>query len=209
MAEKAASAFAMGTDLVEFRLDLLQRPSLDAAGELAHLARKSVFTLRPKDEGGGFKGSQRERLALISGLSELRPLYIDIELRAAESNAGWLGGLPRTSHKIVSWHDLAETPVFSVMKQVRDRAGSLGDIAKIVTMARTGEDNLRVLRLHEEDPRNLIAFCMGEAGIVSRLVSLQMGAPIIYASLPNEPVAPGQLSVTAVTRLKKMWEAGR
>jgi 3-dehydroquinate dehydratase type I len=95
------------------------------------------------------------------------------------------------------------------MKQVRDRAGSLGDIAKIVTMARTGEDNLRVLRLYEEDPRNLIAFCMGEAGMVSRLVSLQMGAPIIYASLPNEPVAPGQLSVTAVTRLKKMWEAGR
>ncbi len=173
------------------------------------MPRKSVVTLRPKDEGGGFKGSELERLALISGLSELRPLYIDIELRTAEANPGWFGGLPRTSRKIVSWHDLAGTPAFSVMKRVRGRAGSLGEIAKVVTTARTGEDNLRVLRLYDEDPHKLIAFCMGGAGILSRLVSLQMGAPITYASLPNEPVAPGQLPVTVVTGLKKMWEAGR
>ncbi len=38
MAKKAATAFAMGTDLVEFRLDLLQEPSLDSVRELAHLA---------------------------------------------------------------------------------------------------------------------------------------------------------------------------
>ena len=67
---------------------------------------------------------------------------------------------------------------------------------------------MTVLRLYEEEPEKLIAFCMGPMASFSRLVGLPLGSPIVYASLPNEPVAPGQLSVTTVKRLKRMWEKG-
>jgi 3-dehydroquinate dehydratase type I len=92
------------------------------------------------------------------------------------------------------------------LKRARAGADAIGDVSKIVTTAKKTEDNRRVLRLYEEDPEALIAFCMGGAGTASRLASLQLGSPVTYASLPNEPVAPGQLSVTTVVGLKMLWE---
>ena len=209
MATKAAAAFALGTDIVELRLDLLRRPSLAVAEELSHLAKRSVFTVRRRDEGGGFEGTEPERLALIEGLCELQPLYVDIELTTVEESRGWFAELPRTPRKIVSWHDFSKTPSFPALKRSRSRAGAAGSIAKVVTTAKSGEDNLKVLRLYEENPENLIAFCMGALGMVSRVLSLQLGSPIVYASLPNEPVAPGQLSVSTVLGLKRIWEGRR
>jgi len=209
MAEKAASAFALGSDIVELRIDLLRRPGPGVAGALAHLARRSVMTVRRKDEGGGFSGAERERLALISKLSGLSPSYIDVELSTAEENPDWYAGLCRGSQRIVSWHDFEGTPAFSVLERARDRAASLGEVAKIVTSAKSADDNLKVLRLYEDDPGRLVAFCMGTLGTVSRLLGLRLGSPIIYASLPNEPVAAGQPPLTTVIGLKKLWEAGR
>src|SRR4029077_16628327 len=135
--EKAAAAFALGTDLVELRLDLLQRPTAVVPEGLADLARRSVITVRRKEEGGGCRGEEAKRLALISELAELRPLYIDVELSTAEESPDWFRGLPKTSLKIVSWHDFAETPALSIMKRARDKAGSMGDVAKIVTNAKS------------------------------------------------------------------------
>jgi 3-dehydroquinate dehydratase len=45
---------------------------------------------------------------------------------------------------------------------------------------------------------------MGELGIISRVVSMRLGAPLVYASLPNEPVAPGQLSIPVMQILRSM-----
>jgi 3-dehydroquinate dehydratase-1 len=206
MAQKAATAFALGTDLVELRFDLLRKPKPDAAQELAHLARKAIFTVRRKEEGGGFGGSERDRLALISGACAVEPLFVDVELRTAETNPKWYGLLAKGSGRVVSWHDFARTPSLSVLRRVRDRANELGEIAKVVTYAKTSEDNLKVLGLYDKDPRSLVAFCMGAVGSLSRLVSIQLGSPLAYASLPNEEVAPGQLSVTDMVRLRRMWE---
>ena len=48
---------------------------------------------------------------------------------------------------------------------------------------------------------------MGPDGTASRILSLQLGSPVVYASLPGEPVAPGQLSVVTVKTLKTMMMA--
>jgi 3-dehydroquinate dehydratase I len=208
MAQKAATAFALGSDLVELRLDLLRNPKPAISQELAHLARRGIFTVRRRDEGGGFRAGERERLALISGIGEIAPLFLDVELKTAVDNPEWFSLLPGESGKIVSWHDFAKTPPLSAMRRARDQARSLGDIAKVVTYARKSDDNLRVLRLYDDEPHNLVAFCMGEVGALSRLVSLRLGSPLAYASLPNEGVAPGQISVTDLVRLKRLWERG-
>jgi len=205
-ASKAARAFALGSDIVELRADLLARPADAASKELSHLSRKSVITVRRKDEGGGFDGPEDERLELISSLAKTNPLFIDVELRTAESNGGWLDSLAKRPTRIVSWHDFAGTKDTRELKRLREEAAPYGDVVKIVTTARSAEDNWKVLRLYQDEPKGLIAFCMGGAGMVSRLVSLQLGSPISYAALPDDPVAPGQLPVTMMVGLKRLWE---
>ena len=76
----------------------------------------------------------------------------------------------------------------------------------MVTSARAAEDNIPVLELYRSDPTNLIAFCMGADGVSSRVASLHFGSPVVYASLPGEPVAPGQLPVQVVVALKRIAE---
>ena len=207
LAEKAATAFSLGTDLVEFRVDLLAEidpPRL--ARELARLARKSVLTARRSDEGGGFIGGERERLALIADLADLHPRFLDIELSTVTENPRWFRGLPEGTRKIISWHDFSGTPTISSLKAVRGRARRFAETVKIVTTAKTAEDSISILELYRREPRNLIAFCMGVDGVASRVASLQFGSPVVYASLPDEPVAPGQLPVQVVVALKRIAE---
>jgi 3-dehydroquinate dehydratase-1 len=206
MRKKANEAFALGTDIVEFRFDLMTRPSADALKELRHFARKAIFTVRSKEEGGGFKGGEDERLELISELARAKPLYLDIELNTARENASWCRGLPEASRRIVSWHDFTGTPSLSAMRRARAQGRRLGDVVKIVTTAEQVGDNQRVMKLYDDDPGELIAFCMGEVGTQSRLESLQRGSPVTYAALPSESVAPGQLPVTIMVSLKRFWE---
>jgi 3-dehydroquinate dehydratase-1 len=205
MVQKAASAFAFGSDLVELRFDLLRSPDAPVPRELARISRRSVITVRRRDEGGAFSGAEPERLALLSRLSDLKPRFMDVELRTVKENPGWLRALPRTSLWIVSWHDLSGTPALQVLEKARTTAASMGDVAKIVTKATRFEDSLRVLRLYEKRPSGLVAFSTGPAGAASRVASMQLGSPIVYAALPDEPVAPGQISVETVVGLKKIW----
>jgi 3-dehydroquinate dehydratase type I len=85
------------------------------------------------------------------------------------------------------------------------------DALKIVTMARTGEDNLRVLELiplaAKEFGIDLVAFCMGPEGKWSRLVSIFLGSPWTYAQLAGQSAAaPGQISVSEVSALMRSFD---
>ena len=207
MARKATAAFALGTDIVEFRVDHAGEPPPRVAKGIARFREKAIFTVRRKEEGGRFAGTEEERLEVISELAGLGPLYLDIELSTANENPGWFAALPDGPRKIVSWHDFRTTPPSAILERKRDAAGVLGDVAKVVTTSRSEQDNLRVLKLYEEDPASLIAFCMGERGTVSRIEAFRLGSPVVYASLPGEPVAAGQLSVETVAGMKRLWEA--
>jgi 3-dehydroquinate dehydratase type I len=76
---------------------------------------------------------------------------------------------------------------------------------KIVTYARSAEDNLRLLRII---PRSLaggqriIAFCMGPHGRVSRILAPLLGSLITYASLRRgAESAPGQWTVEEMRKM--------
>ena len=72
---------------------------------------------------------------------------------------------------------------------------------KIVTTAKTTDDSTRVLQLYGKKGKiNLIAFSMGDAGRISRILSLYLGSPYTYVSL-GKPVAPGQFSVDEVKKI--------
>jgi 3-dehydroquinate dehydratase-1/3-dehydroquinate dehydratase/shikimate dehydrogenase len=67
----------------------------------------------------------------------------------------------------------------------------------LVTTAKDHHDVLSVLQLQvdaEELNLPLIAFCMGSAGVISRLATLKLGGYMTYCA-PNEreATAPGQI----------------
>jgi len=206
LAKKATLAFALGSDLVELRIDRLAGDDhpreLEAA--LSRFARKAILTVRSRREGGGFRGGEEERLRLISRLAEMRPAYIDVELATAKANKRWVDSLPEEVERIVSWHDFQGTPSLKALRAVREKELGHGTVAKVVTTARRVEDNLTTLALCLEKPGKVVSFCMGELGTVSRVVSMSLGAPLAYASLPSEPVAPGQLSIPVMKALRSM-----
>jgi len=206
LARKATLALSLGSDLIEFRIDMLSGGEAlhELESELARFARKAIITVRSNKEGGGFMGSESHRLDLISRLAEMKPAFLDIELEAARENKSWVKALPKGVKRIVSWHDFKGTPTLKEMRSICREELGFGTLAKVVTTARVIDDNVATLALSAENPGRVISFCMGELGTVSRVVAMRVKAPLVYASIPNEAVAPGQLSISTMRLLRRM-----
>ena len=206
LARKAALAFSLGSDLVEFRIDKLTRgiSPRELETEVSVFAQRAVITVRSRREGGAFRGSEARRLELISRLAEMGPAYLDVELRTAKENRKWVRSLPPEVERIASWHDFKGTPELKALRSIRDEELDYGSVAKVVTTAKSVEDNLTTLALCADGSGKTVSFCMGELGTVSRVVSMRLGAPLVYASIPNEAVAAGQISISAMRTLRGM-----
>ena len=196
-------AIDIGADIVEVRLDYLEDLDVNVlSSTLRPYMDKLVLTLRPRYENGLFEGDEEERVGILKQLSQEGPAYVDIELRSP-----MIQDLSKELMKagitvIVSWHDFEKTPETDELQKIANLAMSCGSIAKVVTMAKSFSDNLRILSLyHTGDKHRLIAFCMGAEGVLSRFLSVMLGAPFMYVSLPGAPTAPGQPSITEAKEL--------
>ena len=74
---RARIAAEADADLVELRLDFMERP--DAAGALADRRKPAVVTCRPLREGGMFDGSEEERLRILRDAHAHGAEFIDVE----------------------------------------------------------------------------------------------------------------------------------
>jgi 3-dehydroquinate dehydratase type I len=186
-------------DLVEFRIDRMRKP------EMAKLlgARRTpvIVTNRRREEGGGFSGTEEERVALLMEAARLGADYVDIETETAPALKEELRlvCVRNKTKRISSWHDFSGTPPTAFLK--RNLAACMADgpdIVKIVTHAEEAADSLRILELipyARQQGQAVIAFCMGEAGRISRIMAPLLGSAISYAPLePEEASAPGQLT---------------
>jgi len=81
------------------------------------------------------------------------------------------------------------------------------EVVKIVTLARSLEDNLKILPLiplARGKKQDIVAFCMGDKGKMSRIFAPLMGGAWTYAALDQRRTsAPGQLTVG---ELRQVWE---
>ena len=187
-------------DVVEIRLDGMRETNI--AGLCRQIDRPLLFTNRAAWEGGACKDPEEERIKPLLAAARGGAAYVDLELRADPSLRQLLLEEIRgtAARLIISHHDFARTPDAGQLSAIlREEAESGAQIGKIVTMAHDPQDVLRVLNLQvEARQRNfpLIAFCMGEAGRISRIITLLLGGFMTYAALdPRQATAPGQLSV--------------
>lgn len=184
-----------GAELVELRLDFLTDfPDLDRL--LTDRPTPVVVTCRRPDDGGHWRFSEQQRLALLRSAIDSGAEYVDLETDIA-------GQIPRlgTTRRIVSQHDFDETP--AGLEQIYAEMLGLGpDIVKLVTMANVPSDMVRVLKLVDQSEVPMVGFCMGEVGLPSRILCGKYGAPFTYAASGSDrEVAPGQLSFQAMREL--------
>lgn len=184
-----------GAELVELRVDWLSRRP-DLGRLLRDRPTPVVVTCRRKEDEGRWRGTEEHRLklfreAIISGAE-----YVDLEGDIADS-------VPRygETKRIISYHNFQETPknLAAIAKELSEKDA---DIIKIVTLANEPTDNVRMLELARTSKTPMIGFCMGEMGIVSRILCGRFGAPFTYASFnKSRQMAPGQLSFAEVRNL--------
>jgi 3-dehydroquinate dehydratase-1 len=192
-----------GLDVAELRVDHFAR--VDAAFVLARL---DVFagvpllaTIRSAAEGGGWKGSEAERLALFRALLP-RVDAVDVEI-ASEIASDVVRDARRAGKlAIASFHDFAKTPGAGALADVVARGRALGaDVVKIAT-AVAGRDDLRSLArlLIDTDDIGLIAIGMGDAAVATRVLFPALGSLLTYAHA-GTATAPGQIPLVEMQQL--------
>ena len=210
--EQACNATAFA-DLVEIRLDTLQDPQV--APFVEQLDKPLLFTNRASWEGGQWQGEEEQRLSLLCQALEAGAAYVDLELRAPEKSWQQLCHCQQsqgvTGSLICSWHDFSLTPDSEELNELFwQMAGGPAQIGKIVTMASDFSDVLRLSNLQllaHEERFPLACFCMGQAGRVSRAMTLHLGGLMTYgAAAPELATAPGQLTVEELTQIKRLLD---
>ncbi|MGD0444933.1 MAG: shikimate dehydrogenase [Edaphobacter sp.] len=200
MLEKA-SAVVKETPFLEFRLDYLEKPLL-ALPKLKQFfmdntAATSIATCRRSANGGKFSGNVAAEIEILSKAAAAGFHIVDVELESVEAmKKGELQKLRDTGVAlIISHHDFNAT---KDLDGIYKRIGPFQpDFIKIVPTAKTLVDNVTLMRFIErmEDHSNIIGICMGDAGIISRVLGVRAGSAFTFAAATvGEETGPGQIA---------------
>jgi 3-dehydroquinate dehydratase/shikimate dehydrogenase len=200
MLEKA-SAVVKETPFLEFRLDYLEKPLL-ALPKLKHFftdntAATGIATCRRTVNGGKFSGNVAAEIEVLSKAAAAGFHIVDVELESAEAmKKGELQALRDTGIAlIVSYHDYTATKdLEGIYKRI---IPFHPDFIKIVPTAKMLTDNVTLMRFIErmEDHSNIIGICMGDAGIISRVLGVRAGSAFTFAAATvGEETGSGQIA---------------
>lgn len=209
----AISAAESGADMVELRIDTFNdRDQLRTL--LQSVSLPAIVTCRPTWEGGHCELAEPERLGLLELAATSGAAYIDVELgtyRRDPTLGDINSAIPRDKRAgmIISTHDFKGRPP-RLTNLVAETEQSAGDVNKIVWTARTIRDNIEAFEILLQRQKPTIALCMGEAGLISRVLAKKFGAFLTFASLRKmEVTAPGQVSIDEMKRLYRWDRLGR
>ncbi len=217
MLEKAATA-AKETTFLEFRLDFLDKPAAALPKFKLFLAENTavtaIATCRRAEKGGKFEGTVAAELDLL--LKAAAPAegqipfqMIDLELESAEAlkKADLAKVKEAGVGLIISYHNYKET---KDLDAIYERIAPFApDFVKIVPTAKNLIDNVTLMRFIERisDSASVIGVCMGDAGIISRVLGLRAGSAFTFASaLLGDETAPGQIAARTLVETYRIEE---
>jgi 3-dehydroquinate dehydratase/shikimate dehydrogenase len=200
MLEKA-TAVVKENPFLEFRLDYLDKPILAMPKLKQFLADNTavtaIATCRRAANNGKFAGNIAAEVEVLTKAAEAGFQIADLELESAEHlKKAELQALRDTGIAlIVSYHDFHAT---KDLEAIYDRIQPFKpDFIKIVSTAKSLSDNVTMMRFLErmEDHSNIIAICMGDAGIISRVLGVRAGSAFTFAAATaGEETGPGQIA---------------
>jgi 3-dehydroquinate dehydratase type I len=183
-------------DFAEIRLDV-SRIATSEIREVFSSGKQLVATCR---EGVYDRNERLDRLveAICAGAT-----FVDVETEADDDFKKTISRYARSNNckTIVSYHNFECTPSFAEMCNIIETCRKQdADIVKLVTTARNQSDAARVMSLYGDGfGANLVAFAMGEAGLITRVACVFLGAPYTYAAISDDkPLAGGQISVEKI-----------
>lgn len=186
-------------DCAEIRLDLMDLTE-DEVKLLFSEPCTLVATCRPG------KYIEEERISMLTCAIQYGAQYVDVEI---ESEARFLHKIrEHTEEKgvklIISYHNYEKTPSTEELEEIIKKARLMGaDIVKLATMAIYPEDNARMLGLYSKH-KDIIAFCMGKEGLISRIAAPLLGADFTFAAQDDSvATAPGQITFD---KMQKIYE---
>src|SRR5438445_4147727 len=205
-----AEALVRDNTFLEFRLDYLSRPAL-ALPKIKRFTEYHphvvvIATCRRVANGGRFRGSLASQLDLLAKASAAGCQLVDMELQSASRlNPQHLKRLRSRAALILSYHDYRATR--KLEETLEKMAAIPADFYKIVTTATTLYDNVVMMKFLEKqsDKHSLIGLCMGEQGIISRILGVRAGSVFTFASVsPGEETAPGQVTAQELRNIYRI-----
>ncbi|KAJ2796474.1 3-dehydroquinate dehydratase (3-dehydroquinase), partial [Coemansia guatemalensis] len=223
-------ALTAGSQAVELRVDLLLDAPEFAAADLgdektgtefvSHVHRQFtllrhstrlpvIFTVRTQPQGGRFPADAVElRLRLLRNAAQWGSEYLDVEV---DEHSAQIYAVRMNSLVIASFHDPAGTRLrwnagedeFAL--EMLGRARACGDIAKLISAARSWEDNSAChafVQRHHSPATPLIALNMGYAGQMSRVLCPCL-TPVTHPLL-SVAAAPGQISAKQINEARAL-----
>ena len=208
-----ASRVVKETPFLEFRLDYLDKP-LQAMAKIQQFladntASTVIATCRRAENGGRFRGSVTAEIEVLCKAAQAGCQMLDLELESAEAlKKGELAKLRDTgAGLIVSHHDFEQT---GDLEAIRKRMEPFQpDFLKIVPTAKTLVDNVTLMRFVERvsDQAHIVGLCMGDAGVISRVLGLRAGSEFTFAAAAaGEETAPGQIAARTLVETYRVEE---
>ncbi|WP_263383503.1 shikimate dehydrogenase [Granulicella arctica] len=204
MVEKA-TAVIKETPFLEFRLDYLNKPLLALPllkqFFIENTAVIAIATCRRSANGGKFDGTLNGELDVLIKASEAGFHLVDLEIESAEAlkKAELQKQREAGAALLISHHDFNSTKdldrVFARIQVFEP------DFVKIVPTAKSLIDNVTLIRFLERvsDSANVVGICMGDAGIISRVLGLRAGGAFTFASASSgDETGPGQIDARSL-----------
>jgi hypothetical protein len=137
---RGALAGGVRADIVELRIDGIDRPNLERLRDVGpRLGKPLLLTCRSARAGGAFSGAESDRLAILERAIALGFDYVDIEIDALSDP------LPRAEER--SSFSSPRLPIVPAGRRPEDRAARArsrrGEIAARVSVARRGDSTWR------------------------------------------------------------------
>jgi len=197
-----ASAESMARDnpLLEFRLDYVKQP-LAALPKIhrfleTHQYVTAIGTCRRAENGGKFKGSLASQWEVLTKAHAAGCQIVDLEIQSAlKSKREAIARLRSRAGLIVSFHDFRATR--NLDETLEKMLKVPADFYKVVSTATTLSDNVTMMKFlqTQSDQHALIGLCMGEQGIISRVLSVRAGSVFTFGAVSADlKTAPGQIS---------------
>jgi len=212
------AALAVGAEMLELRTDYLENLSIDLVKNLIAEAKTAtgsavpgglpvIVTCRDKQQGGAIGYRHRLRVDVLTGALKAGAEFIDFEydnFLSIENQEKIRLALSRSSkgRLILSAHNF-KTKFADISRLYRNiLAVCPVAIPKLVYTANHINDCFEAFDLLHYTSGERIVFCMGAAGLVSRIIAKKLDCFVTFASIDDQSAtAPGQLTVEQFKKL--------
>jgi 3-dehydroquinate dehydratase/shikimate dehydrogenase len=170
------NAAAMGADMVEVRLDTLDKAP-NFSDMLAAKRLPVLFSCRRPQDGGNWQGSEEERIMLLRQAIMSKADYVEMEYDVAEQIRPFPG-----CKRVISYTNKEKMP--SAIRDIYDDMLNLQpDVIKLTVRARTPEEAWPLVQILGKPTVPTVVVGLGRPGVMLAILGKRIGCPWTAAAL--------------------------